>query len=76
MIFYRSAELFINDLRPTVRNKTNVLKETRIVIETARSMIHYENLSVKFWGEAVNNVVYALNRSGSSLTKENTPYEV
>ena len=38
----------------------------RTILESARSMIHHAKLPLKFWGEAVNTVVYLRNRCPTS----------
>ena len=51
-------------------------RDMRTVIEAARSMIHAKELSLKYWGEAVQNVVYTLNRTGKTQKAAVTPFEL
>ena len=52
-------------------------RENRIIIESARSMLHSKKDIPRFlWAEAVNTAVYAINRTLSSNSKGQTPYEL
>ena len=51
-------------------------REMRMVVEAARTLLVSRNLNKKFWAEAANTAVYALNRTGTSTEKEKTPYEL
>jgi hypothetical protein len=42
----------------------------------ARCMLKEKKLPGTFWGEAMNCVVYILNRTVTKGTNENTPYEL
>lgn len=44
-------------------------RDIRTVDELARSLIHAKGLNKKLWAEAVNTVVYVLNRSQSTSNK-------
>jgi hypothetical protein len=46
------------------------------VLGAVRSMIKAKKLPGMFWGEAVNCVVYLLNRTTSRGTGGKTPYEL
>ncbi|KAI5323714.1 hypothetical protein L3X38_032786 [Prunus dulcis] len=50
-------------------------RKNRTVIEMAKSMLHEKGLPYEFWAEAVNTVVYLLNRCPSKSLKEVTPFE-
>ena len=51
-------------------------RENRTLVESARTMLHSKNLPLKLWAEAVNTSVYILNRTGTSLVKGKSPYEL
>ena len=54
-------------------------RQMRTVEEAARAMLHADasqGLSTRFWGEAVNNAVYVLNRIGSPALEGKSPYEL
>lgn len=51
-------------------------RDMRTIVEAGRSMVHSKGLSLKYWGEAVNNVVYTLNRTGRCPNKDKVPYEL
>ncbi len=51
-------------------------RELRTIVEAARTLIHSKNLSINYWGEAVNTAVYVLNRTGRSPIKNKTSYEL
>jgi hypothetical protein len=42
----------------------------------ARTMLNEANLSDKFWREAVNTIVYILNRGKNRVNNNKTPYEL
>lgn len=48
----------------------------RTIVEAARTLISNKNLSKNLWAEAVNIVVYVLNRKGNSGHEGKTPYEL
>ena len=47
----------------------------RTLVESARSMLIYAKMPLKFWAEAVNTAVYLHNRSPTSALKDKTPFE-
>lgn len=51
-------------------------REMRTIVECARTMILTKNISPRLWAEAVNTAVYILNRCVSSISRENTPFEL
>lgn len=51
-------------------------REIRTIVEAARTLIHSKNLPLKLWAEAVNTVVYVLNRTGPSPVANKTPFEL
>jgi transposase InsO family protein len=51
-------------------------RSMRTIVEAARTMLYSKNLSKSLWAEAVNTVVYTLNRTGNSGQEGNTPYEL
>lgn len=51
-------------------------RDMRTIVEASRTMIHGNNLSLNYWGEAVSNAVYTLNRTGKSPQKDKSPYEL
>lgn len=50
-------------------------RDNRTVMEGARAMLFHRQLPEKLWGEAVNTMVYILNRSINRITGYKTPYE-
>ena len=48
----------------------------RTIVEAARTMLYSKKLSKNLWAEAVNTVVYVLNRTGNSGQEGKTPYEL
>ncbi|KAM1023461.1 hypothetical protein ACFX2A_045325 [Malus domestica] len=46
------------------------------IVEMAKSMMHEKNMPYKFWGEAVNTLVYLLNRCPTKALEKKTPFEV
>ncbi|KAK7867828.1 hypothetical protein R5R35_008269 [Gryllus longicercus] len=59
----------------TPQQNGRIEREMRTVMESARSMMHAMNTSKYLWGEAVNTVVYILNRTPTSEKRSTTPYE-
>ena len=52
-------------------------RESRIILEAARSMIHSNpNLPSFLWAEAMNTAVYVINRTGGSRIGNKTPHEL
>ncbi|KAG8172366.1 hypothetical protein JTE90_003842 [Oedothorax gibbosus] len=51
-------------------------RENRTIVESARSMLHSKDLTVRLWAEAVNTAVHVLNRTGPTSVKDKTPYEL
>ena len=51
-------------------------RQNRTVVEAARTLIHARGLHRNLWAEAVNTVVYVLNRTGESSEKQVTPFEL
>ncbi|XP_043470934.1 uncharacterized protein LOC122504102 [Leptopilina heterotoma] len=51
-------------------------REMRTLVEAARTFLHSTQLDKMFWAEAINSVVFVLNRVGSSPQKEHTPYQL
>lgn len=51
-------------------------REMRTLVEAARTLLHSKHLEKMFWAEAINSVVFVLNRVGSCPQKENTPYKL
>lgn len=49
--------------------------ENRTIVESARTMIHAKNLSLRLWAEAINTATYLLNRTLVPKEKIVTPYE-
>lgn len=45
-------------------------------MEATRTMLAHSKLGKRLWGEAANNAVYILNRTGPSPVEGKTPYEV
>ena len=50
-------------------------REMRTIVEAVRTMLNSKDLDKVFWAEAVNTVVFTLNRAGSSPQKDKTPYK-
>lgn len=50
-------------------------RDNRTVMEGARAMLFHRKLPEKLWGEAVNTMVYLLNRSVNRITGNTTPYQ-
>ncbi|KAL4123352.1 hypothetical protein QTP88_015548 [Uroleucon formosanum] len=51
-------------------------RSMRTIVETARTMLYSKNLSKTLWAEAVNTVVYTINRTGNTSQERKTPYEL
>ena len=47
----------------------------RSIMETVRCLLHYANLPLDFWAEAVATAVFLRNSSPTSYLKEVTPYQ-
>jgi hypothetical protein len=47
----------------------------RTIMEAVRSCIFHSKVDSRFWAEAVDNVVYTLNRTCSRLLLDTTPFE-
>lgn len=45
------------------------------IVETAGTVIHGKNLSLKLWAEAVNYAVFTLNQTGTSSVPGKSPAE-
>ena len=52
-----------------------VERKNRTIMSLVRSMLKEKNLPRELWGEAVNTVVYLLNRASTRSLKGLTPYE-
>lgn len=50
-------------------------RENRTIMEGVRSCLHHARINLKFWAEAVQYVVYTLNRTGTRLLSDYTPFE-
>ncbi|XP_073153344.1 uncharacterized protein [Henckelia pumila] len=50
-------------------------RKNRIIVEMARSMLKAKGLPNTFWAEAVNTVVYILNKSPTKANPSKTSYE-
>ena len=64
---------FINPYTPEQNGVSERLN--RILIESARSMLYYTKMPLKFWAESVNTAVYLHNQSPTSALKDKTPFE-
>lgn len=51
-------------------------RDNRILVESARSMLHAKKLPVRLRTEAMNAAAYVLNRTPTSRTKGTTQYEM
>jgi hypothetical protein len=51
-------------------------RSMRTIVEAARTMLYSKNLSKTLWAEAVNTVVYTINRTGNTGQEGKTPYEL
>ena len=52
-----------------------VKRKNRTIVEMARSMLNGKGLPNSFWAEAVNTIVYILNRSATKVVDGKTPQE-
>nr|CAI72268.1 putative polyprotein [Phytophthora infestans] len=48
----------------------------RLIMEKARSMLHYKYISTEKWSEAMSTAVYLVNRPTNTASSDVTPYEV
>jgi transposase InsO family protein len=51
-------------------------RENRTLVESTRSMLHSKKLSLGLWAEAIQTAAYVLNRTGSRIRGNKTPYEL
>lgn len=51
-------------------------REMRTIVEGARTLLCSKSLPKTLWAEAVNTVVYVLNRTGTSSVKNKSPYQL
>lgn len=51
-------------------------RDNRTLMNGVRAMLLHRNVPELFWGEAMKTLVYVLNRSVNSSTKNKTPYEL
>src|SRR5580765_4598794 len=51
-------------------------RSMRTIVEAAKTMLYSKNLPKNLWAEAVNTVVYVLNRTGNSDHEGKTPYDL
>ena len=51
-------------------------RENRIIVESARSMIHAKDLPTKLWAEAINSAAYVINCTGPTRVADMTLYEL
>ena len=51
-------------------------RKNRILVESARSMIHARDLPTKLWAEVVNTAAYVIYRTEPTSIAEMTPYEL
>ena len=58
----------------TPEQNSVVERDNRSVVECARSMLHNYSMPLQFWGEAINTVVYVLNRISTRTLHGDTPY--
>ncbi len=52
-----------------------VERDMRTIVEGARTLLHAKKMNKVFWAEAVNTVVFTLNRTCHSKEEGKTPYE-
>ena len=50
-------------------------RENRTIMEGVRSCLHHARINLKFWAELVQYLVYTLNRTGTRLLSDYTPFE-
>lgn len=48
----------------------------RIILDTARSILHYIALPISFWGESLLFVTYLINKMPTSKLSWKSPYEI
>lgn len=48
----------------------------RTIVESARSVLHAQNLRVSLWDEAINYAVFTINQTGKSSVKDKSPAEL
>lgn len=60
----------------TPQQNGRVERENRTIVEAARSMLLAKGLEKELWAEAVMAANYVINRTGKSLVKGKSPYEV
>jgi hypothetical protein len=60
----------------TLEQNAVVERDNRTVMEGVRSSIYQAKIDVSFWTEAVIYIVYTLNRTGTRLLGNYTPYEL
>ena len=53
-----------------------VERKNRTIVEMAKFILHKKKMPYSFWGEAMNAIVYLLNRSPSKALEKQTPFEV
>lgn len=53
-----------------------VERKNRTLQETARAMMHYNNVETRFWAEAVSTACYIINRVYVKPGTKTTPYEI
>lgn len=51
-------------------------RENRTLVEAARTLIHSKNLDKKFWAEAINTIVFVLNRVGLARNSNKTSFQL
>ena len=51
-------------------------RANRTLEETAKCMMQYASLNVKFWAEAISTAVYLKNRSPHSSIEGSTPFQL
>ena len=66
-----------HQLTPSYTPQQNGVSErsNRFIREMTRCMLHEKNLPKRFWGEALNNVVYLQNRISTKVVKDLIPFE-
>ncbi|KAK8331416.1 hypothetical protein V6Z11_A10G073500 [Gossypium hirsutum] len=50
-------------------------RKNQTVLDIARCLLFQSKLPSKFWAEAVNTLVYLLNKLPTNAVKEKTPFE-
>jgi hypothetical protein len=59
----------------TPEQNSVVERDNRTIMEGVRSSIFQAQVSLTFWAEAVQYIVYTLNRTGTRLLQNSTPYQ-